>query len=65
MLRRPSYSPSRDLVTETVRVGLPLETKDALTKAARRAGKSASAFAREAVEDAIDRAARPTKGTTL
>jgi predicted DNA-binding protein len=58
MLRRPPYSPSRDLVTESVRVGLPLDTKDALTKAARRAGKSVSGFAREAVEEAIARGTR-------
>ncbi|APT31388.1 hypothetical protein MCBMB27_02097 [Methylobacterium phyllosphaerae] len=46
-------------MTETVRVGLPLDTKDALTKAARRAGKSISGFAREAVEEAIARDTRP------
>ena len=61
MLRRPPYSPARDLVTETVRVGLPLDTKAALAKAAHRAGKSVSGFAREAVEEALERAARPAK----
>ncbi len=63
MLRRPPYSPSRDLVTESVRVGLPLDSKDALTKAAQRAGMSVSGFAREAVEEAIERGrgARPAK----
>ncbi len=58
MLRRPPYSPARDLKTECIRVGLSLDAKDALERAARRAGKSASSFAREAVEDAIARGAR-------
>jgi predicted DNA-binding protein len=59
MLRRPPYVPHRDLLTETVRVGVPIETKEALERAARRAGKSVSGFAREAVEDAIARTGRP------
>lgn len=61
MSTRPSYRPTRDLIVETVRVGVPIETKEALTEAARRAGTSASAFARKAVEDAIRRERAPRR----
>lgn len=62
MIRHPPYCPSRDLITETINVGLPLDTKRALTDAARRAGKPMSALVRDAVETVIDRdAALPSK----
>lgn len=66
MLRRPAYLPSRDLATETVRVSVSLDTKEALAHAARRAGKSVSGIVREAVEDVIERerAPHPAKRTT-
>ena len=53
LMRRQTYRPSRDLITESVRVGLPLDTKKALAKAARRAGRPVSALVRDAVEDVI------------
>ena len=61
MLRRPAYRPDRDLATETVRVAVSLDIKEALADAARRAGKSVSGIVREAVEDVIERERAPRK----
>lgn len=55
MDHRPPYSPSRDLCTETLNVGVPLDLKRALTDAARREGKSVAHVVREAVADALER----------
>lgn len=61
MLRRPAFRPDRDLATETVRVAVSLDIKEALADAARRAGKSVSGIVREAVEDVIERERAPRK----
>lgn len=53
MISHRPYLPSRDLVTEVVRVGVPLDTKRALVEAARRNGVSVSGLVREAVQDRI------------
>ena len=61
MDHRQPYSPSRDLCTETLNVGVPLDLKRALTAAARREGRSVASVVREAVADAIQRQRAPRK----
>lgn len=55
MDHRPPYSPSRDLCTETLNVGVPLDLKRAIADAARREGKSVAGLVRDAVADALER----------
>ncbi|GEN01727.1 ribbon-helix-helix protein, CopG family [Methylobacterium radiotolerans] len=59
MVHRPPYLPSRDLLTENLQVGVPLDLKRALTDAARREGKSVASVVREAVADALGHGDRP------
>lgn len=63
MIHRPSYSPSRDLCTENLHVGVPLDLKRALTDVARREGKSVSSVVRDAVADALERGGHGSQGT--
>ena len=58
MIHRPAYSPSRDLCTENLHVGVPLDLKRALTDVARREGKSVASVVREAVADVVEHSAR-------
>lgn len=58
MINRPGYSPSRDLCTENLHVGVPLDLKRALTDVARREGKSVASVVREAVADVVEHGAR-------
>lgn len=53
MVHHLPYSPSRDLCSEDLRVGVPLDMKRALADAARREGRSVSAIVRQAVTDAL------------
>lgn len=53
--RAAPYDPAAELVTETVTLGLPLRTKQALAEAAARQGKSLSEYSREAVQARIAR----------
>ncbi|WP_342108437.1 hypothetical protein [Methylobacterium sp. SI9] len=55
MVQHLPYSPSRDLCTENLYVGVPLDLKRAVADAARREGKSVASKVREAVADALER----------
>ena len=50
MMFRTPFLPHRHLMTEALRVAVPLETKVAVDAAAQRRGVSAAAFVRDAVE---------------
>ena len=49
------YDPAAELVTESVNIGLPFKTKEALAEAARRRGTTMSGYARETLERQIRR----------
>ena len=55
MIRRPTFGQADRLLTETLRIAVPLNVKTALTAAARRRGTSVAGIVREAVEHELTR----------
>jgi hypothetical protein len=58
MFLRPRFDQADRLATESVKVGLPLNLKNALADEARRRGTSMSGLLREAAQQAVAHEAR-------
>ncbi len=61
MFPRPRFDQADRLATESVKVGLPLNLKNALADEARRRGTTMSGLLREAAQQAVGRDGRKVR----